>query len=282
MELAAGRVAFSDSLRRGSHPAAFSFAMYLLYLDDAGDVKKQEDKHFILAGIAVFERQAHWLQTELDHFAETLGYLDFDGLHRPDKLELHGNQILSGSGRWRTLKLSREKRRDTIRTGLEISERLVPNQWRLFGVVVDKHALSPKDPIEYAFEQLCYRFDLFLTRLHHQGNTQRGLIILDKSAQETRLQSLASEFRAHGQGRRGVVRNLADVPLFVDSRATRCIQYADLVAYAMWRKFEKGDGEFFDVIADSFDSEGGVVHGLHHFKRFDDPCDCPVCVPTFR
>ena len=80
----------------------------------------------------------------------------------------------------------------------------------------------------------------------------------------------------------GVVRNLADVPLFVDSRATRCIQYADLVAYAMWRKFEKGDGEFFDVIADSFDSEGGVVHGLHHFKRFDDACDCPVCVPTFR
>ena len=60
--------------------------MYLLYLDDAGDVKKREDKHFILSGIAVFERQAHWLQAELDHFTETLGYRDFDGLHRPDKL----------------------------------------------------------------------------------------------------------------------------------------------------------------------------------------------------
>ena len=258
------------------------FAMYLLYLDDAGDVKKREDKHFILAGIAVFERQVNWLQAELDHLVEMLGYRDFDGLHRPDKLELHGTQILSGSGRWRTLKLNREKRRDIIGASLEASERLVPNQWRLFGVVVDKRALSPKDPIEYAFEQLCYRFDLFLTRLHHQGNTQRGLIILDKSTQETRLQSLASEFRTHGHGRRGVVRNLADVPLFVDSRATRCIQYADLVAYAMWRKFEKGDDEFFDVIANSFDSEGGVIHGLHHFKRFDDPCDCPACAPPSR
>lgn len=251
--------------------------MYLLYLDDAGDVMKREDKHFILVGIAVFERQAHWLQTELDHFVEMLGYRDFDGLDRPDKLELHGNQILSGSGRWRTLKLSREKRRDTIRTGLEISEKLVPNQWCLFGVVVDKHALSPGDPIEYA----CYRFDLFLTRLHHQENTQRGLIILDKSTRETRLQSLASEFRTHGR-RRGVIRNLADVPLFVDSRATRCIQYADLVAYAMWRKFEKGDGEFFDVIANSFDSEGGAIHGLHHFKNPNDFCDCPACAPTFQ
>ncbi len=147
--------------------------------------------------------------------------------------------------------------------------------------MVDKHALSPKDPIEYAFEQICYRFDLFLTRLHHQRNTQRGLIILDKSAQETRLQSLTSEFRTLGR-RRGVIRNLADVPLFVDSRATRCIQYADLVAYAMWRKYEKGDDEFFDVIAENFDSEGGVVHGLHHFKDPNDPCDCPGCVRAFR
>ena len=50
-----------------------------------------------------------------------------------------------------------------------------------------------------------------------------------------RLQSLAAEFKAVGHSW-GVTHNLADVPLFVDSRATRLIQYADLVAYAMWRK----------------------------------------------
>ena len=93
---------------------------------------------------------------------------------------------------------------------------------------------------------------------------------------KTRLQSLALEFRTVGH-RWGVTRNLVDVPLFVDSRATRIIQYADLVAYAMWRKFEKGDDEFFNVIAGDFDSEGRVVHGLHHFKNFSDSCDCPAC-----
>ena len=63
----------------------------------------------------------------------------------------------------------------------------------------------------------------------------------------------------------GTMTNLVDVPLFVDSRATRCVQYADLVAYAMWRKYERGDSEFFDVIADWFDSEGGL---------------CTVCITT--
>ena len=75
-----------------------------------------------------------------------------------------------------------------------------------------------------------------------------------------------------------MARNLADVPLFVDSKATRLIQYADLVSYALWRKFEKGDDEFFKVTAGDFDSEGGVVHGLHHFKRLGSPCDCPAGV----
>lgn len=70
--------------------------------------------------------------------------------------------------------------------------------------------------------------------------------------------------------------------MFVDSRATRLIQYADLVAYAMWRKFEKNDAEFFDTIAADFDSEGGVVHGLHHYKNLTDECDCPVCATNLR
>ena len=98
-----------------------------------------------------------------------------------------------------------------------------------------------------------------------------------KSDQENRLQSLAFEFRNFGN-RWGTMTNLADVPFFVDSRATRCIQYADLVSYAMWRKYEENDGEFFQLIENWFDSHNGVVHDLHHFRHRDDFCDCPSCV----
>ena len=249
--------------------------MHLLYLDDAGSPVNPCDKHFVLAGVAIFERQAHWLQVAMDDLASDLAKRL--GSSAPERLEFHGNPIRKGNGWWR--KMRPAERRAVIVEALQTAPQL-RGEWGLFGVVVDKQAIAPRDPVEYAFEQICSRFDKFLIRLHHKGNSQRGLIILDKSSQETRLQSLATEFRTLGHSW-GVARNLVDVPLFVDSRATRCIQYADLIAYAMWRKYEQGDSEFFDAISGRFDSQGGIVHGLHHYRNLDDPCDCPGCMPRF-
>jgi hypothetical protein len=245
--------------------------MYLLYLDESGSVTSRDEKYFVLAGIAVFERQAYWLQNSLERLASTLGH------PTPETLEIHGSVIHSGRSWWR--KIPRETRRAVIVDGLKSAQELAHYQWRLFGVVVDKNAVSPEDPVEYAFEQVSSRFDQFLRRLYLQGDPQRGLIVLDqsKSDQETRLQSLATGFRTLGN-RWGTMNNLADVPFFVDSKATRGIQYADLVAYAISRKYERDDDEFFNVIANWFDSEGGVVHGLHHYRNRNDSCDCPACV----
>jgi hypothetical protein len=134
---------------------------------------------------------------------------------------------------------------------------------RVFGVAVRKATLSPKDPVEYAFEQLCSRFDMYLMRLHRSGDTQRGIIIFDKSAHETLIQRLAQDFRQIGHNW-GKVRNLAEVPVFLDSRASRLLQLADLIAYAIYRKFEANDSRFFDIIHHRFDFEGGVIHGLYH------------------
>ena len=243
--------------------------MYLLYLDDAGSVGNPREKHFVLGGVALFERQTHFLSEALDQLARKWQPLS------AEELEFHGSEINAGRNTWR--KVPKDKRRAIIRHGLA-TVRSLQGDWTLFGVAVDKKARSPEDPIEYAFEQLCNRFDRFLQRKYRKNDKQKGLIILDKSAKETRLQALATEFRKTGH-RWGTTRNMADVPMFVDSRSTRMIQYADLVAYAMWCKYEKSDAEFFNVIDDSFDSEGGVVHGLHHFKDRNEYCDCIACAP---
>jgi len=57
------------------------------------------------------------------------------------------------------------------------------------------------------------------------------------------------------------VRNLSEVPMFNDSRASRLVQLADLVAYSVYRHHKHGDGQFFDIISDRFDKHDGVVHG---------------------
>jgi hypothetical protein len=244
--------------------------MYLLYLDDAGSVGNAEERHFILAGIAVFERQVYFLQRELENVVARTN------ANEPARVELHANAMQNRRNFWRSF--SRRQCRALIRHGLACA-RSLQGHWATFGAVVDKAAVSAEDPVEYAFEQVCSRFDKFLQRKYKAGNTQRGLLIIDNSAKATRLQTLATEFRQIGH-RWGSLRNFIDVPMFVDSKATRSIQYADLVAYALYRRFEKTDPEFFDVIADTFDREGGIVHGLWHLKRDVDDCDCPYCAPS--
>ncbi len=240
--------------------------MHLLYLDDSGSVKNATDRHIILAGVAVFERQPHWLSERLDALAETI-WPD-----SPESLEFRGVDMLSGRKHWRGVQ--RGLRTAALREALQILGN--SNQVRLFGAAIHKASLSPDDPMEYAFEQVCNRFDRFLGRLHKQGDTQRGLIILDESSYETALQGLAKNFRTIGH-KWGRLYNLADVPFFVDSKATRLIQYADMVAHSVRRYYESGDSQFFDLIRHRFDSEGGVIHGLTHFAPPDDGCNCFVC-----
>lgn len=94
-----------------------------------------------------------------------------------------------------------------------------PNN-RVFASVIKKVSVSPQDPVEFAFEQLASRFDYYLKRLHKNGDTHRGLIVFDKSTYETTLQTLATDFRTVGHTW-DVIRNLAEVPLFLDSKASR-------------------------------------------------------------
>ena len=240
--------------------------MYLMYLDDSGSVGNAGDRHFILAGLAVPERAPHWLSQALDRFAENL-WPD-----NPGGIEFRGSDIFAGRKHWRGI--ARERRQSVYE---DILAQLTRHRdARLFGAVVHKAARSPEDPVEYAFEQLCNRFDLFLGRMHKGGDTQRGLIILDESSKETTLQRMARDFRSSGH-RWGKLHNLAEVPLFVDSKATRMIQLADLVAYALRRYYEAGEAKYYNIISGSFDWEGDTCHGLTHFVPRGTECSCASC-----
>lgn len=240
--------------------------MHLLYLDDSGSTGNPADRHVILAGVAVYERLPYWFSRHLDVIARDLRPEDWTDL------EFRGVDILSGRKRWR--KIDRTVREASYARALRILG--TSDQLRLFGAAIHKASLSPEDPIEYAFEQLISRFDQFLGRLHKTGDTQRGIVILDKSSYETSLQSLAHDFRIDGH-RWGKLHNISETPLFVDSRATRMIQFADMIAYALRQYFEHGVAKYFDQISHLFDNEGGVIHGLIHYVSPQSGCNCLVC-----
>lgn len=230
--------------------------MHLLYLDESGSVADPNQKYFILAGVSIFERQGFWLSQKLDEIASRFNPAE------PQLIELHGSPMLQGRDGWKTY--PQERRLNAMCDALTVFAESHQSN-RLFAAVISKSKISPKDPIEFAFEPVCSRFDQYLMRLHRQNDTQRGVMICDRTTvqNEKGLQSLISNFREVGH-RWGILRNLSEVPLFLDSRASRLIQLADLIAYALSRHYERSDSRFFDIISKRFDETNGKVHGLYH------------------
>ncbi|MBN9384849.1 MAG: DUF3800 domain-containing protein [Chitinophagaceae bacterium] len=226
--------------------------MNLLYVDESGSGPDPRQSFFVLAGVSVFEKQCFWIDEKLNEIAARFNP------NNPKSVELHGNPMLIGKKSWR--RLPPEDRIDAIQDSLKvIADSSLPT---IFACVIRKAKIFPQDPVEIAFEQLASRFDYYLKRLHKHGNSQKGIMIFDKSSYETIIQKQANDFRINGHTWE-VIRNLAEVPLFLDSKASRLTQLADLVAYSIYRHYEHHDSQFYSTIAHKFDREGDHLYGLY-------------------
>jgi uncharacterized protein DUF3800 len=233
--------------------------MYLLYLDESGSVSDASQRYFVLAGVAVHEKQTHWIEQDLNSIAAR-----FDAAN-PYAVELHGAPMRSGRDIWKNFPQADRIQAMLDALKLGVADRHQRYNVRLFGAAIKKLSLVGQDPIEYAFAQTASRFDNYLTRQNRggaAGKENRGLIVFDKAGTEKSIQALARDFKYSGHPW-GKTRCFAEVPVFLDSKASRLIQLADLVAYALFRFHEHNDNRFYSVIARCFDTHGGVQHGLH-------------------
>lgn len=218
----------------------------------------------MLGGICVYERQVQHFTYEMDKIAERL----VPG--KPETVEFHASEVFSGRvDPWQAL--NRYQRRELIREVLSVLANAYDSA-RAFATVVHKASFPGKHPMEVAFEDICSRFDKFLLRVD-----DKGLIILDESTHATRLVELAHQFRRLGT-QWNVIRNIIDSPLFVTSRAFRCVQLADHVAYSVFRRYEANDAYYFDVFANRFDKHMKVIHGLRHLEKSTEECMCIGCL----
>lgn len=229
--------------------------MHLFYVDESGSVGTPGQQYFVLAGASVFERQTHWIEQEMNKIAERFSP------GNPHAIEFHGSPMRTGSDGWRNFPIA--DRLQAIKDILQIAVvKQDRNSVRLFGAVVKTAAVVDEDPVEHAFEQISMRFDIFLQRCYLNHNPQRGIMLFDKSSTERRIQTLARDFKYNGHSK-GYFRNYAEVPVFLDSKASRLTQLADLVSYALFRYHEHNDAQFYDVIKDCFDFHSGVKQGLY-------------------
>jgi hypothetical protein len=243
--------------------------MHVLYLDDAGSAGNPGEDYLVLGGISVFEAQSSFLTFELDKLASDISPSN------PHDVEFHASEIFSRrAAPWD--KMSKDEAKGILKAVLGVLANSY-NSAKAFACAVHKPSYPNRDPMQLAFEDLCSRFDRYLSRMHAAGDRQRGMIILDESTHETTLQQMARNFRTLGT-QWGVIRNLAETPLFVNSKASRCVQLADHVAYAVFRRYNAADTQYLDIIASRFDAHENVIHGLSHKQTKDPNCMCMACM----
>lgn len=248
--------------------------MYLLYLDESGN--HAEASNFVLAGLAVFEREIHWFSQDLEQLQ--LEYLP----NAKEAVHFHASPLRARSGQtteppWD--ELTPAKRMELKNRVYEVIRN---RRGVLFACVVDKQWASARseDPYERAFEDLMSRFDIFMSRQNSLAvrdgkEEQRGLIVVAESSAQRTIRMLAKRFQAGGT-RWGQLHNVTDIPMFAPAKEMRLLQYADFCANAVYGRYEKGLAGDFDAIAPRFDQEDGVIHGLSHLGG-DYRCPCLAC-----
>lgn len=248
--------------------------MYILYLDESGN--NTEASCFVLAGLAVFEREIYWFGQELDSLQKEYFPSEPEPiLFHATKMRVANNQNVDPP--WNNL--TQEKRRQLKD---RVYESIRNRRAVLFGCVVDQHFASTRniDAYERAFEDIVSRFDRFLSRINAQAvqegkEEQRGLIVLAESSYEKTISLLAHRIRTQGT-RWGQLRNVSDVPFFAPAKDTRLPQYADFCANALFGRYHSGLAHDFDRIAPKIDQEGSSLHGLNHLT-LDGQCACTAC-----
>lgn len=244
--------------------------MYLLYLDESGNPDDAADRHFVIGGVAVYERQTFFLSQALDALQEK---------HFPSAppVEFHASPIRSGKGFWRGIDVP--VRRFVLQDIAQVISSANDPGLCVFAAVVEKSAnLYGEDAVRLATEQVCRSFDIFLMRRANEHNDpQRGLLVFAESRYQQRAKVWVRGFRELGT-QWGVLRNLSDIPYFASTRESRLLQLADFVAHAMFLLYERRDSSLAQGIIHRLDKKNGILYGLGHVSRSKGPnCECPTC-----
>lgn len=165
--------------------------MYLLYLDESGNENDPNDRYFVLAGVALFERQTYFLTQEIEKLQEA-----YFPNHQP--IPFHASEIRAGRDLWRKVDPAV---REQVLSGLGDTIVRSPAKGRhLFAVAVEKSStLYGESAVERATEEICRRFDICLQRKFHQDDDpQRGLLVFSEGRFDARAKLWVKGFRQRG------------------------------------------------------------------------------------
>lgn len=110
------------------------------------------------------------------------------------------------------------------------------------------------DLYHFTYKPLSERFQYYLQDLSRiVGRTETGIIVADhrSSAQDARFRSAHERLLRADSDVASQYPNLVESLFFLPSEISVGVQLADMVAGAVWRKYEKGDDSFYAMLEPS-------------------------------
>ncbi len=250
--------------------------MYVIYLDESGTPNgwNNNQDHFVIGGIAIHESHIQQLSEAINKVQTKY----FPDISVP--IKFHATDINSGANRFRR-ELTKPQLQMLLNEVYDIIANAEYQDVVLFGTAMHITSVhNSEQALRDTFEDMVQRINTFLVRLNRAGDTQNGLLIIDRASYtETKYRTLISEFRQSGT-QYGYLGNIVDIPYFSQSEDTRLLQLADFCAYAVFRYYERGDDQFLNKILHRFDRRSVDFHGVDGIKHITArQCNCLACSP---
>lgn len=218
--------------------------MYLMYVDESGDVGKDKSptRYFILSAIVLHELRWHPTLKNLVDFRRMLR--DRKGLKLRE--EIHCTELINKPGDLKRIK--RNDRLDIIKKCIDWMNS--QPHLNVFSVVIDKQGRTD-DIFELAWNTLTMRFENTIRHNNFTGPQNpddRGMILSDNTEGE-KLRKLIRKMRHfntipntreyyQGGYRNMKLEYLIEDPVFRDSKHSFIHQMNDVIAYCVRQKYE--------------------------------------------
>ena len=228
--------------------------MQLFFIDESGTIPPKncaiDVTYFVLGGIIIPEGLWHTIDKELDLikkrykvYGEIKWRYFFSALKEGTKQHHLSHLNLLEKENLRISIYNLLKKFKSIR-----SICVVVNIQKAYSL---NYIHNENDLYWFAYKQMIERFQYYLQDLSRiVGSKINGIIVCDhrQPKEDQQLRHLHQELMLNSKNNNSIYKNLIEGVFIAPSHLSVGIQFADLIAGAIYRKFAKKDDKFFEII----------------------------------
>lgn len=238
--------------------------MHLFFLDESGAIVPENKKHteyFVIGGVIIPEIHWHEIYKKLR--------------------DIKRQYRITSEIKWRYFSPNNQEEENGMKHLTFEQKNEVRN--KLYNIITSYKSLkvistvtnikeayklpyvnNQEDLYWYSYKQAVERFQYYLQDLSRDSGAEfNGLVIIDNrlSCDDNRLRNLHHKLMVVDRENYSNFNNLIEGLFIAPSHLSVGVQFADLVAGAIFRKFEKNDDRYYNQIKDSIRNKNGNVMG---------------------